>query len=139
MLHPKVPARRRGGAAEVPARVRGGRAGDPLTYHLARSPRCRTVQAERRTREGGAAGSVRVGGLRISGLSGIYNGKHHRWDHFENTADAVDARQEIDLKTGIAFSRLLTRGLRDAAHEAAGARSQRRPDERGCILCEKRF
>ena len=59
MLHPKVPARRRGGGAEVPARVRGGRAGDPLTYHLARSPRCRTVQAERRTREGGAAGSVR--------------------------------------------------------------------------------
>ena len=43
----------------------------------------------------GAAGSVRVGGLRISGLSGIYNGKHHRWDHFENTADAVDARDAV--------------------------------------------
>ena len=43
----------------------------------------------------GAAGSVRVGGLRISGLSGIYNGKHHKWDHFENTADAVDARDAV--------------------------------------------
>ncbi|KAH8062104.1 RNA lariat debranching enzyme [Aureococcus anophagefferens] len=44
---------------------------------------------------GGNHEAVRVGGLRISGLSGIYNGKHHRWDHFENTADAVDARDAV--------------------------------------------
>ena len=43
----------------------------------------------------GAAGCVRVGGVTLGGLSGIWNGKHYGWDHFEATADVLDVRDAI--------------------------------------------
>lgn len=43
----------------------------------------------------GAAGCVRFRGLRIAGLSGIYNERHYTWHHFETRAKTVDARSAI--------------------------------------------
>lgn len=43
----------------------------------------------------GAAGCVRFRGLRIAGLSGIYNERHYTWHHFETRAKTVDAHLAI--------------------------------------------
>jgi len=43
----------------------------------------------------GAAGCVTVGGVKIAGLSGIYNSRHYALHHFENCADRVDARDAV--------------------------------------------
>jgi lariat debranching enzyme len=43
----------------------------------------------------GFAGSIRFGGLRISGVSGIYNGRHYQCGHFEYPPYSEDTKRSI--------------------------------------------